>query len=113
MSYGIRKAFYQSKVWKNTKQEVWLKQNCLCAICHKPVYVDGITEWLPKEKRTIGIVHHVIHLEESNIYDDNITLNLDNLIGVCKDCHEQLHHTDQVTRKGYIFDNEGNITKLL
>lgn len=112
MSYGIRKDFYNSKVWKQVRRNVWLKQNLLCGICHKPVYVDGISEWMPKEHRRIGIVHHIEYLDELNIYDDNITIDENNLIGVCKDCHEQEHHKDISTRKGYEFDEYGNLIKV-
>lgn len=109
MSYGIRKDFYNSKVWKTLKKDIWLRQNCLCGICYKPVYVDGISKWIPKDQRRTGIVHHKEHLNDINVYDDNISINPDNLIGVCKDCHELIHHQDQVVRKGYSFDENGNI----
>lgn len=111
MSYGIRKDFYQSKVWKTIRKNIWLKQNCLCAICNKPVYVDGISKWIPKEYRRTGIVHHKIHLDNKNIYDENITINEDNLIGICKDCHEIEHHPDISTRKEVMFDEFGNLVK--
>ena len=89
MSTGIRKEFYNSKAWKSTRKNIWIKQNLLCNRCHKPVYVDGISEWLPKDKRRIGIVHHKEYLDNINIADYNITLREDNLEGLCKDCHEK------------------------
>ena len=109
MSYGVRKDFYQSKAWKDVRKTIWLKQNLLCNRCHKPVYVDGISEWIPKENRRTGIVHHKEYLNEVNIDDDNITLNEDNLEGICKECHEKEHHQDIATRKGYEFDIQGNL----
>ena len=109
MSYGVRQSFYKSKVWNDTRKTIWLKQHCLCAICKKPVYVSGISEYIPKEYRRIGIVHHIIHLDNNNVYDDSITLDDNNLIGICKDCHEKQHHKDISTRKGYTFDDYGNI----
>lgn len=109
MSYGVRKDFYNSKAWKTVRKNVWLKQNCLCARCYKPVYVDGISEWIPKDQRRTGIVHHIEYLNDTNIEDDNITLNEDNLIGICKECHEKEHHQDIATRKGYEFDSYGNL----
>ena len=112
MSYGIRQEFYHSRAWKETRKYIWLKQNLLCARCCKPVYVDGISEWIPKEKRRTGIVHHKIYLDNINVYDPNITLDEDNLEGVCKWCHEHVcHNTDISTRKDYKFDDEGNLTK--
>ena len=109
MSYGARKEFYNSKAWKTTRKNVWIKQNCLCAICNKPVYVDGITNYIPKENRRTGIVHHIEELNNSNVYDDTITLNENNLVGVCKECHEKLHHQDVATRSEYLFTEDGNI----
>ena len=109
MSYGIRHSFYQSKAWKDVRKYIWLKQCLLCARCGKPVYVDGISDYLPKDKRRIGIVHHKIYLDNTNVYDPNITLNEDNLEGICKECHELEHHQDISTRKDYIFDDEGNL----
>lgn len=111
MSYGIRKDFYQSKAWKQVRKNIWIKQNLLCAICNKPVYVDGLSEYLPKEKRRTGIVHHKIWLDNNNIEDDNITLNEDNLIGICKECHELVHHENKSCRKDMIFDEDGYIIK--
>ena len=111
MSYGVRKDFYQSKVWKTVRKNIWLKQNCLCAICGKPVYVDGITDYIPKGNRRTGIVHHIIELDNTNVYDDNITIDEANLIGVCKECHELEHHKDISTRKEYTFDEYGNLIK--
>ena len=111
MSYGIRKDFYNSKAWKSTRKSIWLKQSLLCNRCKRPVYVDGISDYLPKEKRLTGIVHHKIYLDNSNVYDDNISLNEDNLEGICKDCHEKEHHQDQVVRKNYKFDENGNLIK--
>ena len=52
MSYGIRKDFYNSKAWKTVRKNVWIKQNLLCNRCHKPVYVDGLSDYIPKDKRS-------------------------------------------------------------
>ena len=112
MSYGLRKEFYNSKAWKTVRRNVWLNQRCLCAICNMPVYVDGISDYIDKRYRRTGIVHHKEHLNDINVYDDNITLNENNLIGVCKDCHERLHHKDIVTRAEYDFDENGQLVAI-
>lgn len=109
MSYGARQKFYKSKVWEKVRKTVWLKQNLLCNRCHRPVYVDGLSEWLPKSQRRTGIVHHKIYLNDSNVYDKEVALNKDNLEGICKECHEQEHHQDLSTRKEYEFDELGNL----
>lgn len=109
MSYGIRRKFYLSKAWQDVRKTVWLKQNLLCNRCHKPVYVDGISDYIPKEQRRTGIVHHKIYLNDSNINDKGITLNIDNLEGLCKECHEKEHSKGQAIRNGYRFDDDGNL----
>lgn len=109
MSYGVRKSFYNSKAWKQVKNNIWIKQHLLCNRCHKPVYVNGLSDYLPKEKRRTGIVHHKIYLDNENVYDDAIALNENNLEGICKECHELEHHQDQVTRSEYAFDEQGNL----
>ena len=109
MSYGIRRKFYNSKAWNDVRLSVWLKQNLLCNRCHKPVYVDGISDYIPKGQRRTGIVHHKIWLDNNNIQDDNITIDEDNLIGVCKECHEEIHHANISCRKDMMFDKDGNI----
>lgn len=111
MSNGIRKDFYQSKAWKEVRRNIWIKQNLLCNRCYKPVYVDGLSPYIPKEKRRTGIVHHKIYLTEANVTDDKIALDENNLEGICKDCHEKEHHQEQVTRSGYEFDELGNLIK--
>lgn len=109
MSYGLRASFYKSKLWNDIRKNIWLKQNLLCAICNKPVYVDGISEYIPKQYRRTGIVHHKEFLNDINITDDNITINENNLIGVCKECHEHIHHDDIAKRKDVMFDEYGNL----
>ena len=111
MSYGVRRDFYNSKAWKTVRKNIWLKQNLLCARCGKPVYVDGISEYLTKDNRRIGIVHHKVYLDNSNIYNDSITLDENNLEGICKECHELEHHQDVVVRNGYLFDEDGNLVQ--
>lgn len=111
MSYGIRKDFYHSKVWNQVRKNIWLKQNLLCNRCGLPVYVDGLSDYLPKEKRRTGIVHHKIYLDNINVYDDNIALNEDNLEGICIDCHNKEHFKTNGIRNDYLFDDDGNIKK--
>ena len=106
---SIDRKFYDSKAWNQVRKNVWLKQYCLCANCNRPVYVRGLTDYIPKENRVKGIVHHKEHLNNDNVYDDNITLNEDNLIGLCVTCHNELHFTTEALRDGYKFDENGNL----
>ena len=109
MASKERIAFYKSKLWNQVKNSVWLKQYCLCAYCNRPVYVDGISEWIPKEQRLKGIVHHIEHLHSNNLDDDSIAIDENNLIGLCIDCHNEIHHLDKANRNNYSFDENGNL----
>lgn len=111
MSYGYRSQFYHSKVWNQVRKNIWLKQNLLCNRCGLPVYVDGISDYIPKENRRTGIVHHKIYLDNINVYDDNIALDEDNLEGICLTCHNQEHFKTNGIRNDYLFDDDGNIKK--
>lgn len=105
-----RKRFYNSTMWRNITKYVWLKQNCLCYKCGQPVYIYGISDPNTSYKRR-GIIHHKEHLTEVNLADENIALNEENLVGLCVSCHSKAHAIGQGTRKGYTFDEEGNLIK--
>ena len=100
---------YQSKAWKQIRQGVWLKQNCICARCGRAVYVDGISPFIPKEKRLRGIVHHKEYLTEENYLDDDIAFNDKNLEGLCIDCHNAEHKWNAPTRKNLMFNDKGEL----
>ena len=107
----MKSDFYQSKAWKQIRQGVWLKQNCICARCGRAVYVDGISPFIPKEKRLRGIVHHKEYLTEQNYTDDAIAYDDNNLEGLCIDCHNAEHARPGAIRKNLKFDDEGNLIK--
>lgn len=109
-SSKIRKDFYNSDAWKKVRIYIWLKQNLLCNRCGRAVYVDGISKWIPKEKRLIGIVHHINYLNDTNIANVEISLNENNLEGICIDCHNEEHILGTgVTKKDVMFDSDGNL----
>ena len=106
-----REEFYQTKIWRQVRRNVWLRQACLCNRCHKPVYVHGLSEWIPKEKRIKGIVHHKIYLTDINYTNTVIALCEDNLEGLCINCNNTEHFSTLVTRNDLMFDDEGNLIK--
>lgn len=111
MSYRIRNTFYDSKAWRTIRKEVWREQHLLCNRCHRPVYVDGLSEYIPPEKRLKGVVHHIEYLDINNINDPEKALGRDNLEGLCIDCHNKEHFKPTVLRDGYMFDDEGNLIR--
>lgn len=104
-----REEFYQTDIWKKARLYIWKKQSCICNRCHRPVYVNGLSDYIPPEKRLKGIVHHKEYLTDDNFNDYNISLNEDNLEGICIDCHNQEHFSSSVTRKDLMFDKDGNL----
>lgn len=75
MAREFSKAFYNSKEWQAVRDYCMFRDNHACVKCGAPAVE----------------VHHKIHLKPENIYDVNITLNPDNLISLCKDCHFKEH----------------------
>ena len=105
-----RKDFYNSKLWRKVRLNVWRKQNLLCASCGLPVYVDKLSDYIPKEKRRKGIIHHIEHLTEQNFLNPSISLDESNLVGLCLSCHNAIHG-EQPIREDLTFDEEGNLVK--
>ena len=67
-------------------------------------------------------VHHKIHLSPENIWDIKVSLNPDNLISLCRDCHFEIHKQDKAEGKkkydkgrngdcaeGFHFDESGQL----
>lgn len=90
------KAFYNSKAWRGTRAYVLNRDRYTCAYCY------GRAEE----------VHHVIELTPTNIGDVNISLNPDNLISLCGECHKKITKGAGDIKEGYVFDEEGQAIKL-
>lgn len=97
------KWFYNSPAWKSTRENYMKKAGYLCERCMK----RGL--YTPAE-----IVHHIVWLNEKNIHDPKIALSFDNLMAVCRNCHEEIHH-DAITEakrnhaRRYTVDAEGHV----
>ena len=87
---------YKSKTWQKCRQGYIKSVGGLCERCLE----HG--RYTPAE-----IVHHVVHIDASNINDPTVTLNWNNLQAVCRDCHKELH-TNKVVR--YHVDDLGRVT---
>ena len=89
------KKFYNSKAWRTAREQA-LRRDCYtCKDCE-----GRATE-----------VHHIIELTPSNIHDNNIALNLDNLESLCHNCHNKRTQKESETREGYYFDDNGIVQK--
>ena len=76
--------FYGRIAWKEVRDAVMKRDAWLCQDCLK----KGM--YTPAEE-----VHHIIWLTPENINDPNITLNPNNLISLCKECHHERHNTGE------------------
>lgn len=98
MAKPFAKKFYSSNEWKSCREN-YIKQmpkykRNLCERC----FAKGVHK-LGEE------LHHKIWLTPKNINDKNITLNHDNLILLCFDCHRAEH--GQRNESQYIYDEQG------
>lgn len=74
--YGPKvEKFYHSKQWTKCRNAFVAYRQGKCEICGK----RG------------NLVHHRIHLNDTNVDDPEISLNFDNLELLCKDCHNKIH----------------------
>lgn len=80
MSKGKQAAFYKTKTWQNCRDDYMKSVGGLCERC----LAKGLI--VPAE-----IIHHKIHLNESNINDPSVSLNFDNLEALCRVCHGEAH----------------------
>ena len=104
MAKAWAKPFYNSKAWKDLRDAYVREVFGMCELC------DKVGEEL----------HHEIFLTPENINDPNITLNRDNLIYLCKTCHNVEHDKAynlnkeklrklEVTDSNVCFDEHGDI----
>lgn len=94
--------FYKSKDWKKLKAQVLRDHHYECSECRK---LGKITRYDISEdgtKRKLSTVHHVCHVRDhpelamSRWYKDYETGEMrENLIPVCKACHNKLHPEKQ------------------
>ena len=106
MAQKYSKAFYHSKEWEQVRQYVLMRDRYMCQHCGKPAQE----------------VHHKIHISPDNLWDVKVTLNPDNLVSLCKDCHFEEHKQDKAAGKrkslglsegdcadGFHFDENGQV----
>ena len=75
MARAFSVAFYNSPEWQRVRQAALMRDRFLCVKCGRPAEE----------------VHHKIHLTPNNIGDPRITMDLENLESLCRDCHFEEH----------------------
>ena len=97
--YAMKKyaeTFYKSRQWQQVRDLAVQRAGGLCERCAK----EG-------KLTPAAVVHHVIPITPENISDPKITMNLDNLMALCVDCHAAMHH--EKARARFIVDSAGRI----
>lgn len=84
------KEFYSSSAWQKQRKYKMMVENYKCKRCGG-LAID---------------VHHKTTLTEQNIGDFDITMNLDNLECLCRNCHNKETHSTKVK---YIFNKYGDL----
>ena len=70
------KGFYNTKAWQRLRDQVWKRDKGLCQWClNKGIIRQGEE------------VHHLVELTPENIHDESVSLNPDNLVTLCRECH--------------------------
>ena len=90
------KGFYKSKAWKDIREFVMSRDARLCQDCLKQGKITTAEE-----------VHHIVEITQDNIKDPNITLNPDNLVSLCRECHAARHGARP---RRYTVDEMGRVT---
>lgn len=92
-------SFYHSSAWRSVRAQALDRDHHLCQRCMSLGVVTPAV-----------IVHHVKHITPANVADPRITLDLDNLTSLCRECHAIVHGFDHAaTREDVAFDADGNL----
>lgn len=101
MARNFSKSFYNSKEWAAVRSAVLMRDRYLCR-CGKPA-----TE-----------VHHIVHLTPDNANDPSVSMNMANLVSLCRDCHFEEHRGEHAQGREkneslpqYVFDANGMLVR--
>ena len=89
-------SFYKSKRWQAVREYCMTRDKRLCVDCLKK------GRYTPAEE-----VHHVVELTPINITDASVSLNPDNLVCLCRECHRTRHGAHD---RRYTVDEFGRVT---
>lgn len=89
---GAIQRFYRSDKWKIARAMKIASAGGRCEMC------GGIG----------AEVHHKVHLTPENVADPEVSINQDNLMLLCSECHNKVHGRFEGSGK-YGFDEDGNL----
>lgn len=94
MASDKQTAFYHSREWKQCRKAYAASVNGLCEDCLRRGIINAGK-----------VVHHIRWIDTDNLDDTSVTLDWNNLVMVCQDCHAKRHSDG-----GRIaFDAEGRV----
>ena len=82
--------FYKSTRWRKAREAYLKEHKYICEMCGD----------------VADTVHHIQHLNPTNVHDPDVTLNRDNLMALCRDCHAKVHTKNE---RRYTVDENGNV----
>lgn len=86
--------FYKSTQWQKCRELCIQRAGGLCERCKEQGLINPAV-----------VAHHKTPITLENINDPRITLNLDNLMALCVDCHAAVHKR----KKRYTIDEWGRV----
>jgi len=94
-----KRKFYDSKQWKQLREEVKKRDNYECQECKRQgkVFIDTYEYSESAKRKKIKLVVH--HIKELENYPE-LALEMDNLETICVDCHNKEH--------GRVFERKPN-----
>ena len=85
----IAHPFYSSKRWLKCRASYMASKHYICEMCGKPA----------------DVVHHKRPLRGMDYYDNpEKCFGANNLMCLCHDCHNNIHHSSQAIADGYYID---------
>jgi len=95
MAQEYAKDFYLSTTWRAVSNAYRVNKVYTCEECRAYGYV----------------VHHIKYITPQNIDDPDVTLNENNLMLLCNECHNRIHHrrSGGSVADGYRFTADGDL----
>lgn len=87
MSEGIFKNFYNSRRWRRCAKAYAQSKLYICERCGG--YKTGTKDDGTRQR---WVVHHKKPMDAVTIQDDNLAYGWDNLMFLCIECHNAIHH---------------------
>jgi len=98
--------FYSSLRWIKLSRAFMKSKNYICEQCNNRQVMTAAMRY---GKRLRMICHHRIPLTEDNFRDVSISLNTENLMCLCINCHNNIHGNKAATVPGLVFNSSGQV----